>query len=102
MFVVQASGRSMEPKIHDGDLCVMRAQPQGSRVGTIVLAQHHETADPDTGGAYSIKKYTSEKSFDEDESWRHEKITLLPLNPDYGPIEMGEGDSIVTAFVKVL
>lgn len=100
--MVQASGRSMEPKIHDGDLCVMRAQPQGSRVGTIVLAQHHETADPDTGGAYSIKKYTSEKSFDEDESWRHEKITLLPLNPDYGPIEMGEGDSIVTAFVKVL
>ena len=25
-----------------------------------------------------------------------------PLNPDYGPIEMGEGDSIVAAFVKVL
>ncbi len=102
MFVVQASGRSMEPMIHDGDLCVMRARPQGSRVGTIVLAQHHETSDPDTGGAYSIKKYTSEKSFDEDGSWHHEKITLLPLNPDYDPIEMGEGDSIVAALVKVL
>ena len=102
MFVVQASGLSMEPKIHDGDLCVMRARPQGSRVGMIVLAQHHETADPDTGGAYSIKKYTSEKVFDEDGSWRHEKITLLPLNPDYAPIEMGEGDSIVAALVKVL
>lgn len=102
MFVVQASGRSMEPRIHDGDLCVMRAQPQGSRIGTIVLAQHHETSDPDTGGAYSIKKYTSEKALDEDGSWHHEKITLLPLNPDYEPIEMGEGDSIVAALVKVL
>ena len=39
---------------------------------------------------------------DEDGSWQHEKITLLPLNPEYDPIEMGEGDSIVAAFVKVL
>ena len=39
MFVVRASGRSMEPKIHDGDLCVMRAHPVGSRQGKIVLAQ---------------------------------------------------------------
>ena len=23
MFVVRASGKSMEPKIHDGDLCVI-------------------------------------------------------------------------------
>ncbi len=92
----------MEPKIHDGDLCVMRAQPQGSRVGMIVLAQHHEASDPDTGGAYSIKKYTSEKIFDEDGSWHHEKITLQPLNPDYAPIEMSEGDSVVAALVKVL
>ena len=102
MFVLQASGRSMEPKIHDGDLCVMRAWPQGSRVGMIVLAQHHETSDPDTGGAYSVKRFTSEKAVYEDGSWCHEKITLLPLNPDYAPIEMGEGDSVVAALVKVL
>ena len=102
MVVVRAIGDSMEPKIHDGDLCVMRARPQGSRIGMIVLAQHRETSDPETGGAYSIKKYTSEKSFDEDGSWHHEKITLQPLNPDYEPVEMGEGDSIVAALVKVL
>ena len=80
----------------------MWARPQGSRAGTIVLAQHHETSDPDTDGAYSIKKYTSKKGFDEDGSWHHEKITLQPLNPDYEQIEMGEGDSIVAALVKVL
>ena len=39
---------------------------------------------------------------DEDGSRQHEKITLLPLNPGYDPIEMGEGDSIVAAFVKIL
>ena len=80
----------------------MRTRPQGSCVGMIVLAQHRETSDPETGGAYSIKKYTSEKSFDEDGSWHHEKITLQPLNPDYAPIEMSEGDSVVAALVKVL
>ena len=92
----------MEPRIHDGDLCVMRARPQGSRVDKIVLAQHHETSDPDTGGAFSIKKYTSEKEVGEDGSWRHVKITLQPLNPVYAPIEMGEDDSIVATLVKVL
>ena len=38
MFVVHAEGRSMEPKIHDGDLCVMRRYEGGSRNGEIVLA----------------------------------------------------------------
>ena len=52
MFVVRASVRSMEPKIHDGDLCVMRANPVGSRQGKIVLAHHRDISDPDTGGAY--------------------------------------------------
>jgi SOS-response transcriptional repressor LexA len=92
----------MEPKIHDGDLCVMRRYEGGSRNGEIVLAQHREFYDSESGGAYSIKKYTSEKAFDEEGSWHHEKITLLPLNPDYELIEMGEGDSIVAALVKVL
>ena len=44
----------------------------GKSCRQIVLAQHHEKSDPDTGGAYSIKKYTSEKAFDEDGSWHHE------------------------------
>lgn len=84
MFVVRASGRSMEPKIHDGDLCVMRRYEGGSRNGEIVLAQHREVFDPESGGAYSFKRYSSEKAVEEDGSWHHEKITLLPLNREYG------------------
>ena len=105
MFVVWASGRSMEPKIHDGDLCVMRAHPVGSRQGKIVLAQHRETYDPDTGGAYSIKRYESDKVATDDGSWRHASITLRPLNPSYEPIEVvadGGDSDIVAELVKVL
>ena len=106
MFVVQASGRSMEPRIHDGELCVMRKYSGGSRQGKIVLAQHRDCYDPDTGGAYSIKQYDSEKVATDDGSWRHEKITLVPLNPKYSPITVeeddGDGYKIVAEFVRTL
>ena len=65
MFVVQATGHSMEPKIHDGDFCVFRANPAGSRQGKIVLVQHYNYYDSDYSGAYSIKEYSSTKSFDQ-------------------------------------
>ena len=106
MFVVQASGRSMEPRIHDGELCVMRKYSGGSRQGKIVLAQHRDCYDPDTGGAYSIKQYASEKVATDYGAWRHEKITLVPLNPKYSPIIVEEngGDEckIVAEFVRTL
>ncbi len=106
MFVVQASGRSMEPRIHDGDLCVMRTNPVGSRQGRIVLAQHRDISDPDTGGAYTIKQYSSKKTVTDDESWRHERITLSPLNREYEPIvidtDNGEDFKVIAEFLKVL
>lgn len=86
MFVVQASGRSMEPRINDGDFCVFRANPAGSRQGKIVLVQHHNFYDSDYAGAYSIKEYSSAKSYDEFGNWQHEKIELIPLNKDYNSI----------------
>jgi uncharacterized protein len=61
MFVARAVGRSMEPTIHDGDLLVLRANPTGTRQGKIVLAQYRGPADPETGGAFTIKRYSSEK-----------------------------------------
>ncbi len=109
MFVVRASGRSMEPKIHDGDLCVMRAldaNSGGTRNGKIVLAQHRDASDPETGGAYSIKRYSSE-STTEGDLWHHERITLSPLNPDFSPLSFGpdtpeEALQIVAEFIAVL
>ena len=88
MFVARAVGRSMEPRIHDGDLCVFRANPVGSRNGKIVLAQYRGIADPETGGAYTVKKYQSEKTANGADEWRHTRIQLVPLNPDYRPIQL--------------
>lgn len=106
MFVVQACGHSMEPRINDGNFCVFRANPAGSRQGKIVLVQHRNYYDDDNAGAYSIKEYSSVKSFDDFGSWQHEKIELKPLNPDYNTIiitpEDGEEFQVVGELVGVL
>lgn len=106
MFVVQATGHSMEPKIHDGDFCVFRANPAGSRQSKIVLVQHYNYYDSDYTGAYSIKEYSSIKSYDEYGSWQHEKIELIPLNKDYNPIIINAEDAeefrVIGEFVGVL
>jgi len=78
----------MEPRIHDGDYCVFRFNPKGSRNGKIVLAQYRGPADPETGGSYTVKEYHSVKTTSSGDEWRHEKILLKPLNPDFEPIEL--------------
>lgn len=106
MFVCRAVGRSMEPTIRDGDYVVFRAKPTGTRQGKIVLAQYRGPADPDTGGAFTVKKYSSEKRGGQEGEWRHAKVLLSPINPDYEPIAIPESDAqqveIVAEFVTVL
>ncbi len=106
MFVVQASGHSMEPRIKDGDFCVFNRNVAGSRQGKIVLVQHTNYYDPDYSGSYSIKEYSSEKCYDEFGSWRHEKIELKPLNKDFNPIILTLEDAdefrVIGEFVGVL
>jgi DUF2075 family protein len=105
MFVVKAIGKSMEPLISDNDLCVFRANVVGSRNNKIVLVQHNNYIDSENQGSYSIKKYTSEKSFDKETGeWQHEKIILKPLNVKYKPIIIEEEDGylVVAEFVSVI
>jgi SOS-response transcriptional repressor LexA len=93
MFVCRAVGRSMEPSIRDGDYVVFRAKPTGSRQGKIVLAQYRGPADPDTGGAFTVKRYSSAKAADDDSGWRHTRIVLSPTNLAYQPIVLVADDA---------
>jgi type I restriction enzyme R subunit len=85
MFVAQVVGKSMEPAIPDGAWCLFRAPVEGTRQGKTVLVQLRDATDPETGQRYTVKRYESEKAKRGD-SWRHERITLKPINPDYEPI----------------
>jgi SOS-response transcriptional repressor LexA len=106
MFVCRAVGRSMEPLIRDGDFVVFRANPGGSRQGKIVLAQYRGPADPETGGSFTVKRYSSEKERADDGTWRHTRVLLSPINPAYQPIALGPDSAddvaIIAEFVTVL
>jgi SOS-response transcriptional repressor LexA len=87
MFIARVRGRSMEPKIKDGSWNLFRPCPPGSREGRIVLVQFNSMGDPENGGRFTVKKYHSNKTVSAD-AWHHERIELLPLNPDYDPISV--------------
>jgi type III restriction enzyme len=104
MFVSQVVGRSMEPRIPNGSLCVFRRIRPGTRQGKIVLAQHREIDDPDTGGSFTVKVYDSTKVLEDDEV--RGSVTLRPLNPDYEAIVLTHVDDddlvVVAEFIDVL
>jgi len=106
MFVCRAVGRSMEPTIHDGDYVVFRAKPAGTRQGKIVLVQYRGLADPETGGSFTVKRYSSEKMSSEDGDWRHTRVVLSPTNPEYQPIVLVADDAerveVIAEMVTVL
>ena len=85
MFVAQVVGESMEPVISDGAWCLFRAPVGGTSQGKTVLVQLRDATDPETGERYTVERYKGEKATEGD-SWRHEKITLEPVNPDFEPI----------------
>ncbi len=106
MFVARVCGRSMEPRLHDGDHCVFRANVAGTRQNKIVLVQHSSIADPDTGGSYTVKKYTSRKKYAADGTWQHEEIVLKPLNAEFEDIVIPNAEDeefmVVAEVVNIL
>lgn len=88
LFVARVVGESMNKRIPNGSWCLFRLAPGGTRQGKVVLVQHRDINDTDTGGQYTIKVYESEKVKHDDGEWRHKKITLKPdtTAPGYEPI----------------
>lgn len=104
MFVTRVVGRSMEPEIPDGALCVFRRIRPGSRQGKRVLAQHHDIADPETGGSFTVKVYEAAKANVDGEL--QGSVILRPLNPEFEPIVLSHVDAedvlVVAELVEVL
>jgi phage repressor protein C with HTH and peptisase S24 domain len=105
MFVARVTGRSMEPTIPDGAYCLFRAPVEGTRQGKTVLVELRDRRDAETGERYTVKRYESEKSANGD-SWRHDRITLKPLNSEFQPIALAGTDEgelkVIAELVDVL
>jgi len=85
MFVAQVLGRSMEPLIPDCSYCLFLGPVAGTRQGKILLVQHHAISDPENGGSYTVKRYSSTKE-EVESSWRHKEVRLEPINPTFAAV----------------
>lgn len=108
MFVAQVIGESMNSRIPNGSWCLFRANPQGTRNGKIVVAQHRSISDPEFGGSFTVKRYSSKKEQSANGDWRHILIELTPDSSDpsfkslvFGPESAG-AISIIAELIGVL
>jgi len=102
LFVARIVGRSMEPLIPDGGLCVFRYGVTGSRQGRLVLV---EKLGGGSNDQYTVKRYRSEKGQAPDGTWSHERVTLESLNPEFESWDLGPEEDrfrILAEFVRVL
>jgi len=108
LFVAQVLGESMNRRIPNGSWCLFRANPVGTRNGKIVIAEHRSVHDPDFGGTYTIKLYSSTKVAGADAEWQHKHIRLRPDSdqPAYESILIEDADDgefrVIAEFLAVL
>jgi phage repressor protein C with HTH and peptisase S24 domain len=105
MFAARVVGRSMQPLIPDGSLCLFRAGVVGSRQGKRLLIQRMGATD--SSAEFTVKVYTSKKAPAGDDQWRHIAITLQPLNPEFEAMNFGPEDEqkqfrVIAEFMQVL
>ncbi len=84
MFVARVRGRSMEPVIPDGAACLFRRVDAPSSPERAVLVRHGGTADPETGGAFTVKRYRADGG----------RVVLEPANAEFAPLVVDAGDEV--------
>ena len=101
LFVAHVVGQSMEPRIPDGSLNLFRFHPAGSRQNKILLIQRLGVLDETA--RFTVKKYTSRKAYSGEDEWRHERIRLEPLNPEFEAWDVEPQDfAVVAEWLRVL
>lgn len=101
MFAAKVVGRSMEPLIPDGSLCLFKPHGGGSRNGQKLLIRKRGTFDETS--QFTVKVYRSEKTVNEDGTWEHERIRMVPLNPEFEEWNLSpEEFDVLGEFVAVL
>ena len=78
MFVAQVVRQSMDSTIRSGAWCRFRVPLKSTHQDKIVLVQHRDATDPETGQRYTVKRYESQEAIQGD-SWRHKRIILEPI-----------------------
>ena len=102
MFAVPVSGRSMEPTIRDGSICLFRRMDGREPDNRILLLQLRDSRDPESGGRYTVKRFKVVGRA----GGRITKVRLEPINREFKPIVLEEDPmrqlTAVAEFLEVL
>jgi SOS-response transcriptional repressor LexA len=100
MFAAHVVGRSMEPLIPDGSVCIFRAPVTGSRRGRNLLIEKFD--ETDFSARYTVKRYARKGARGESDD-REAPIPLEPLNPAFEGFNLtADQFRVVAEFVQVL
>jgi transcriptional regulator with XRE-family HTH domain len=98
-FASLVEGRSMEPLIPDGGLCLFELYRGGDPEGRILLVEYRGLDDVETGGSYTVKRFRRGRA-------RRAGIRLEPINPSFEPILLDGASApnirLIADFVEVL
>jgi len=100
MFAAHVVGRSMEPLIPDGSVCIFRSPVTGSRRGRNLLIEKFD--ETDFASRYTVKRY-ARKGVLAASAERESPIRLEPLNPEFEAFDLTSDQfRVVAEFVQVL
>jgi hypothetical protein len=87
---------------------LFKSDQGGSRQNKIVLVKSSDIQDPEIGGCFTVKKYSSEKEGGDDDTWLHKKIVLEPMTTieGFNRIELSEEQiesfEVIGEFIAVI
>jgi len=108
MFVARVKGHSMEPGIPDGSWMLLRVYPAGEAPaataldGRRVVVELRGDGDPETGGAYTLKRWRVTKTGPDGGAT---EIELRPDNPSFTSrrTKPADGDiRVIAEFLEVV
>jgi transcriptional regulator with XRE-family HTH domain len=88
-FVAQVRGRSMTPAVPSGALALFRSPVVGPLEGRVIVAELRDHSDPETGGAYVLKRVGSVELRPRGGL----QLQLRSDNPEFTPLLVDADDS---------
>jgi len=102
MFAAAVSGRSMEPLIRDGAICLFRPMEGRDPDGKVLLLQLRDARDPESGGRYTVKRFRVVGRI----GGRISKVRLEPINREFQAIVLEEDPmrqlTLIAEFLEIL
>jgi len=88
-FIAQVRGRSMAPAVPSGALALFRSPVVGPLEGRVIVAELRDHTDPETGGAYVLKRVGSVELRPRGGL----QLQLRSDNPDFAPLLVDADDA---------